>query len=699
MAAMHDRDPLLIVGSTIADKYVIERMVGEGGFAVVYRALHTIWKKPVAIKFFSGLSAAPVYQREALTESFIQEGALLTELSTQSANIVQARDVGTYTSPDGQWMPYMVLEWLDGKGLDEVLEAERARGLQPWSLPQVLQLLAPVAHALDIVHRKGIAHRDIKPANLFVLGGDPRTDTCTVKLLDFGVAKLMADNTQMQAALAKTGQNITSFTPQYGAPEQFSRSYGATGPWTDVFALALIAVEMLAGRCGLDGNDVVQLAFSAGNPDRRPTPRTLGVFVPDAVEAVFRTALALRPQDRFASAAEFWRALGAAISGTPFDTLVGTGRQMLDTGATVLAGTGITPISAPQPLSGPQGSVPPQVTGVPLTATAAPASRSGSRAAFAIGGAVLLAAAAGGGFLVLRGSSQGPANPVSAAAATIPAATPSAAPPPAPTCPERMVKIEAGQFFQGSDQKDALANEKPSHNVKLDAYCMDLYEVTAREYRACSEVGKCRRAPTDVEWPKIKERERKTYGALCTGADQSKGDYPINCVTWDMANTFCNAQGKRLPHEAEWEYATRGPDGRVYPWGDDEPTAAHLNACGPECVKWGKTNGEALDPLYTEDDGWPTLAPVGKFPKGRSRFGPYDVAGNVWEWVADWYGDYDPTDKKNPAGPSSGERRVIRGGAWNGSYATWLRPSFRFAQVPDARSHGIGFRCAKSLTP
>jgi eukaryotic-like serine/threonine-protein kinase len=198
---MFDRDPLSIVGSTVAEKYVIERMVGEGGFAVVYRALHTIWKKPVAIKFFSGLSAAPVYQREALTESFIQEGALLTELSTQSANIVQARDVGTYTSPDGQWMPYMVLEWLDGKGLDDVLEAERARGLPPWQLQQVVQLLLPVAHALDIVHRKGIAHRDIKPANLFVIGGDPRTDNCTIKLLDFGVAKLMADNTQMQAAL------------------------------------------------------------------------------------------------------------------------------------------------------------------------------------------------------------------------------------------------------------------------------------------------------------------------------------------------------------------------------------------------------------------------------------------------------------------------------------------------------------------
>jgi formylglycine-generating enzyme required for sulfatase activity len=164
-----------------------------------------------------------------------------------------------------------------------------------------------------------------------------------------------------------------------------------------------------------------------------------------------------------------------------------------------------------------------------------------------------------------------------------------------------------------------------------------------------------------------------------------------------MAKIYCQAQGKRLPTEAEWEYATRGPDGRVYPWGDEPPTAAHLNACGTECVAWGKQNKTTLEALYQEDDGYPTTAPVGRFPKGRSRFGPYDVVGNVWEWTSDFDGAYDPVDKKNPTGPETGERRVIRGGAWNGSFASWLRPSFRYAQVPDAVSHGIGFRCAKSL--
>src|SRR3954471_7115623 len=141
---MTAKDPLGIAGQTIVEKYRIEKLVGEGGFAVVYRAIHTIWNKPVAIKFFNGLSNAPLDQREQFKDAFIQEGALLTELSSQTAAIVQARDVGTYTSPDGQWMPYMVLEWLDGSTLDALLERERASGLPPWNIEQVVTLLAQV---------------------------------------------------------------------------------------------------------------------------------------------------------------------------------------------------------------------------------------------------------------------------------------------------------------------------------------------------------------------------------------------------------------------------------------------------------------------------------------------------------------------------------------------------------------------------
>src|SRR5579883_2169612 len=99
--------------------------------------------------------------------------------------------------------------------------------------------------------------------------------------------------------------------------------------------------------------------------------------------------------------------------------------------------------------------------------------------------------------------------------------------------------------------------------------------------------------------------------------------------------------------------------------------------------------------MFTADDGFATTAPVGSFPKGASRYGVNDVVGNVWEWVADWYGDYPKDDQVDPAGPEKGDERVIRGGAWNGGFASWVRPTFRYHNAPSARSHGIGFRCAK----
>ncbi len=691
---MTTRDPLNIVGITIAEKYRIERLVGEGGFAVVYRAQHTIWNQPVAIKFFNGLSAAPVDQRDQFKDQFIQEGALLTELSSQTASIVQARDVGTYTTPDGQWMPFMVLEWLDGQALDELLDRERIAGVKPWGVEQMIVLLAQAANALDVAHGKGIAHRDIKPANIFVLGENPRL-TATLKVLDFGVAKMMSDNTQLKAALAKTGMNITSFTPQYGAPEQFSRSYGATGPWTDVFALALVAVEMLTGKAALDGDEVVQLAFSSGNPQRRPTPRTLGVEVTDAVESVFAKALAVAPADRYPRAREFWAALEQAYGG--FYSEAGF-RPSVVSSELAISPTQLVPSGG---FRGSQPNVLSTSSPAIMNADSAPASKTG----LYIGGGLGLAALGAVAVLLLggkHGDSEVKPNAASALSAPSAAAPGSASPaasaaPAAVTCPAEMVQIPAGQFFMGSDLKDAEKNEMPSHNVSVDSVCMDLYEVTVKKYKACSDSGKCRRAPTEVEWPKITDKDKATYSPLCTGADATKQDHPINCVTWAMADTYCKANDGRLPTEAEWEFATRGPDGRVYPWGDDPPTAKHLNACDAQCVAWGKAHKVDMKQLGTGDDGFAATAPVGSFPAGRSRFGPYDVVGNVWEWVADWYGDYKPEAAKNPMGPDTGERKVIRGGAFNGGFETWLHPSFRYAQVPNAQSHGIGFRCVKPI--
>ena len=171
----------------------------------------------------------------------------------------------------------------------------------------------------------------------------------------------------------------------------------------------------------------------------------------------------------------------------------------------------------------------------------------------------------------------------------------------------------------------------------------------------------------------------------------------MNCVDWNAADRFCKAEGKRLPTEAEWEFAARGSDGRKYPWGDAPPSVKHLNACGGECVAWGRKHGTALEALFAESDPWPTTAPVGSFPQGASRWGIEDLVGNVWEWTSDFYAAYADADAEDPVGPASGATHVMRGGAWNGAYADWVRPSFRFHNGVDTRSHGVGFRCA--MTP
>jgi eukaryotic-like serine/threonine-protein kinase len=270
-----------------------------------------------------------------------------------------------------------------------------------------------------------------------------------------------------------------------------------------------------------------------------------------------------------------------------------------------------------------------------------------------------------------------------------------------PGCPAGMVRIPGGKFFMGAD--DGTPEEEPAHKVALSPYCLDAYEVTTADYKTCSDDGECRRAGTTNDWDGITTREREAYDALCNIRDlEGKARHPINCVDWRMAADYCHARGDRLPTEAEWEFAARGPDGRKYPWGDEEPSEKLINACGSECVSWGKEHGLKLTAMYKADDGWPTSAPVGSFPEGRSRYGVYDIVGNVWEWVADWYGAYEGSaggndPKANPAGPPSGKAKVIRGGGFGNFDPTCVRPSFRFRAAPSSRSYATGFRCARSL--
>jgi len=713
---MTSADPLSLVGTTVSEKYEIERVVGEGGFALVYRARHTVWNRPVAIKVFKALGDLPAERRVALVDSFIQEGRLLADLSERSAAICQARDVGTLKTGDGREMPYMVLEWLEGRSLEQVLDAELAARLPPRTPEAALRLLEPAAEALALAHRKGIAHRDVKPANIFVLG-DPRGEF-SVKLLDFGIAKVVQDAQRMAGSFAQTQGVVSSFTPAYGAPEQFSRAQGATGPWTDVFALGLIFTELLTQAPALRGDDLTQLAVASMDPRTRPTPRAFGAVVPDALEAVLLRALAVSPEERFRSIGELWDALRSSLSlETPRAFAGGDSLRAGASGLVTPRGTPTAPVSfgdsVPIPLVKSAGSggptMPPLTSTAPVVPGAHPTMPTGGAAPppkrrsapvlLAAGGLALTLAVAFGLAFTLRGRDHaaGATTAVPSASST---PVPIAAPP--PSCPQGMTMIPGGKFFMGSDDRKDEENERPAHQVTLAAYCMDTTEVTVAQYKACSDRGECRRAPKENDWEGIDAAAHKLYDPLCNIREpEARATHPINCLDWDLADAFCKAVSKRLPTEAEWEFATRGSDGRKYPWGDDAPTnGGFLNACGKECVAWGKKHPDPDNPLaamYPSDDGFATTAPAGSFPKGASPFGLADVVGNVWEWVSDWYAPYGPDSSSDPKGPGTGTERVLRGGAWNGSDPAWVRPTYRFKLAPKLRSHGIGVRCAKTL--
>jgi formylglycine-generating enzyme required for sulfatase activity len=216
-----------------------------------------------------------------------------------------------------------------------------------------------------------------------------------------------------------------------------------------------------------------------------------------------------------------------------------------------------------------------------------------------------------------------------------------------------------------------FGDEFPPHLVALDGFWIDRTEVTNAQYRQCVEAGACQ-APAACDWGE------PAYGEV------AKAGHPVVCLDWFGAAAYCEWAGARMPTEAEWEYAARGPQGLEYPWGN-EFDGTRLNYCDVNCEEsWAD---EAVD------DGYADTAPVGSYPGGASWCGAVDMAGNVWEWVADWYGGYPSEDQTNPVGPTIGDRKVLRGGGWHNSQSD-VRTARRGTGTLQYRAHNVGFRCA-----
>lgn len=229
-----------------------------------------------------------------------------------------------------------------------------------------------------------------------------------------------------------------------------------------------------------------------------------------------------------------------------------------------------------------------------------------------------------------------------------------------------MVLIPEGPFWMGRDGIEALEDERPRHQVWLDAYSMDLYEVSTAQYARFLAATK---RPPPWQWETV---------------DLSvHGDRPVIGVDWEDAEAYCRWAGKRLPTEAEWEKAARGTDERLYPWGNQTPTASLANF--------------ALGARFSYSQ---VLMPVGHYKQGTSPYGLYDMAGNVWEWVQDWYGAnyYEVSPERNPQGPEQGQFKVLRGGSWS-DLPKYLLTYGRFKLPPATRNSFAGFRCVKSGSP
>lgn len=227
-----------------------------------------------------------------------------------------------------------------------------------------------------------------------------------------------------------------------------------------------------------------------------------------------------------------------------------------------------------------------------------------------------------------------------------------------------MVTLPAGAFRMGRDGAEALEDERPSHEVWLDAFAIDRYEVTTQAYATF-----------------LAQSQRAAPAFWDTVVLAKHGDRPVVGVSWDDARAFCQWAGKRLPTEAEWEKAARGTDERKYPWGNQDPTPDRANF--------------ALGARFSYEQ---VLLPVGRFPAGASPYGVQNLAGNAGEWVQDWYGGsyYETSPPSNPQGPDQGQFRVLRGGSWS-DLPKYLLTYSRFKLLPETQNSFTGFRCAKSL--
>jgi eukaryotic-like serine/threonine-protein kinase len=604
------------IGKTIGNVR-IEKLLARGGMAEVYLGSHLNLERPVAIKLLHSY----IEEEPLLLERFHREAKVVAGL--RHPNIVQIFDFDTI---DGH--AYIVMEYLKGPTLATYLRHLHQRKKR---IPadQVARLLNEVSTALDYAHGQGVVHRDIKPGNIMLHNktddiplDKPLTDDIEAVITDFGLVRIM--NTSSQ-----TASGTVSGTPAYMSPEQARGDQ--TDHRTDIYSLGILLYEMLAGRVPFEADSTLTVLHMQIHTTPPPIPG-----LPTKVQEVIDRALQKNPDDRYQNtrelALDYYRAIGlstqAARANIPEPTPVNI-NPIEDATAPDID---LKPQTKPEPPKEPK----PQTKAEPIAKPTPKPARSRAWIGVGVLSLIFLALLAVGGYRLLAGGTAPPQStetvspqipntgisPLPSEASALPAAT-------------RMVKVDAGSYEVGRDPADEY-HDAPQ-TITLNEFWIDQYQTTNAEYEQyLTGTG----APIPLVWP-------------------AEANFPVRGVPWDQAAAYCGWMNKRLPNEAEWEAAGRGPGTapQLHPWGDDP------------------TDGGNVLQLPNEN-----TYEVGSQSFNVSPFQVHDMVGNVWEWVGESYGNV-------PAGI-----KILRGGRFSNP----VDLAYRLPVAPDDTAYiqYAGFRCA-----
>jgi serine/threonine-protein kinase len=575
-------------GDTVGG-YRIEKMIGRGGMAVVYRGTEISSQRVVAVKvlkerFSSSAKALARFDREFLALEALNH-----------PNIVGVLDKGI-----DQGVNYFVMEHVNGASFSRLL---RHREL---AFNTKAQILLHIASALDYAHRRGIVHRDVKPDNVLI------DRAGRAKLADFGIAQLTRSHLPSSSITV-----ASSFmgTADYMAPEQ-RMDAKTVDHRADIYAFGVTMYEVFTGKLPL-GNF--------------PLPSQLNPELSKRMDGIILRALQQDPSDRYQSIAELAADIRREISVSGLSRL--KARVAL-----ILQNEGWRRLFSLRTI----GTV--------------------SLLAVLLYGAVWFFSATG-----KPSPDVQPAEPPKKEGVEpfVPVDSESDA---AQKIPKNMILIPAGRFIMGTDSE--FDNERPMREVYLDAFYIDKYEVTNAEYKKFVDATGHRVPSSNALEAGPFNWHRGTY-------PPGKEDHPVVLVNWNDARAYARWAGKRLPTAAEWEKAARGTDGRVWPWGN----------------RW------EIDRCNIGESFLNSTQPVYAFENGKSPYGCFNMAGNVMEWVADWYSEtyYRSSPNRNPPGPVDGTARVVRGGAWDSNISLYARTAYRNFMPPNERNVSVGFRCAKDV--